>query len=240
MHSANTAFFQFLLGTLGTLNSPDEFCKTLVHYLHESTGSTSAFITRLDKDANIRWLGRYGQNIDEFNISVLSVWDSSASGRAIVENKPFVVESATQYEELFGSRTLEHPSGDGLLVLPVKLKGQPAGAIGIGFDRQIDTSILSNPEFEFLALATALLLARARDTKPGSSLEDQDLEETAITQREISILQLIEEGLTHYEIGRVLNLSESTIKQTSSELYKKLGVNKKLDALEKAKALRLI
>ncbi|MEY4294224.1 MAG: Bacterial regulatory protein luxR family, partial [Actinomycetota bacterium] len=48
------------------------------------------------------------------------------------------------------------------------------------------------------------------------------------------------EGKTNQQIGRKLNLSESTIKQESVRIFRKLGVPNRIDATDVAKRNGLI
>lgn len=231
---------KYLFESLGNSLDADTFCKSIVHHLHANHGSVASFLTRLDKEAKIRWVGRYGYNIDAANVSTLSVWDASASASAILSGKSLAIANPTVYEKDYGDRHLEHPNGHGLLVLPLQHQGQAIGSLGIGFAREIDDSLLLDEEFVVLGMGASAFIMNLGSRIEVTSGESELHEESRITSRDIQILSLMDEGLTHYEIGRVLNLSESTIKQTASLLYRKLGVAKKLDAIDQAKLLRLI
>jgi DNA-binding CsgD family transcriptional regulator len=71
-------------------------------------------------------------------------------------------------------------------------------------------------------------------------LDAGKLKELAITQREHEILGLIAEGLSNREIGERLFVSENTVKTHSSRLFDKLGVNRRVQAVQKGKDLGLI
>jgi NarL family two-component system response regulator LiaR len=64
--------------------------------------------------------------------------------------------------------------------------------------------------------------------------------ELGITPRELEILQLIARGLSTREIAGALFVSENTVKTHASRLFDKLGVNRRIKAVETARALRLI
>lgn len=66
------------------------------------------------------------------------------------------------------------------------------------------------------------------------------LKELGITQREHEILGLIAEGLSNKEIGERLFVSENTVKTHSSRVFEKLGVNRRVQAVQKGKDLGLI
>jgi DNA-binding CsgD family transcriptional regulator len=71
-------------------------------------------------------------------------------------------------------------------------------------------------------------------------LDAAKLKELGITQREHEILGLIAEGLSNREIGERLFVSENTVKTHSSRLFDKLGVNRRVQAVQKGKELGLI
>lgn len=66
------------------------------------------------------------------------------------------------------------------------------------------------------------------------------LKELGITQREHEILGLIAEGLSNREIGERLFVSENTVKTHSSRLFDKMGVSRRVQAVQKGKDLGLI
>jgi NarL family two-component system response regulator LiaR len=71
-------------------------------------------------------------------------------------------------------------------------------------------------------------------------LNVDNLKELGITQREHEILGLIAQGLTNREIGEKLFVSENTVKTHSSRLFDKMSVNRRVQAIQKAKDLGLI
>jgi NarL family two-component system response regulator LiaR len=66
------------------------------------------------------------------------------------------------------------------------------------------------------------------------------LQELGITPREHEILVLIAEGLSNREIGARLFISENTVKTHSSRLFDKLGVGRRMQAVQRGRELRLV
>jgi NarL family two-component system response regulator LiaR len=73
----------------------------------------------------------------------------------------------------------------------------------------------------------------------GFVLDTGKLKELGITPREHEILGLIAAGLSNREIGERLFVSENTVKTHSSRLFEKLGVNRRVQAVVKARELGL-
>jgi DNA-binding CsgD family transcriptional regulator len=77
------------------------------------------------------------------------------------------------------------------------------------------------------------------DRKP-FELNQLQLEASQISQREYEVLELIAKGLSNQEIADQLYLSPNTIKTHSAKLFEKLAVNKRMQAVEKAREMGLI
>jgi len=71
-------------------------------------------------------------------------------------------------------------------------------------------------------------------------LNEQRLQELAITKRELEILGLIAQGLSNREIGERLFVSENTVKTHSSRLFDKLDARRRTQAVQRGKELGLI
>lgn len=71
-------------------------------------------------------------------------------------------------------------------------------------------------------------------------LNEARLRELGLTPREHEILGLIAEGLSNREIGERLFVSENTVKTHSSRVFEKLGVNRRVQAVQKGRELGLI
>ncbi len=72
------------------------------------------------------------------------------------------------------------------------------------------------------------------------SLNEIELQRLGISKRELEVLALMAQGLSNQEIADKLYVSLNTIKTHSSNLFLKLEVSRRTQAIQKAKELRLI
>jgi LuxR family maltose regulon positive regulatory protein len=77
-----------------------------------------------------------------------------------------------------------------------------------------------------------------QSSKKLSEVEGEWIE--PLSEREIEVLQLIAEGMTNQEVGSLLFLSLNTIKVHTRNIYSKLNVSNRTQAVTKARALGLL
>jgi DNA-binding NarL/FixJ family response regulator len=70
--------------------------------------------------------------------------------------------------------------------------------------------------------------------------DEARVRELGITPRELEILEHIARGLSTREIAATLFVSENTVKTHASRVLDKLGVNRRIKAVEAGRTLRLI
>jgi LuxR family maltose regulon positive regulatory protein len=61
-----------------------------------------------------------------------------------------------------------------------------------------------------------------------------------LTNRELEVLELLRERLMHKEIGQQLDISPLTVKRHANNIYEKLGVGNRREAVDKAETLGLL
>ena len=71
-------------------------------------------------------------------------------------------------------------------------------------------------------------------------LNEKEVASLGISKRELEVLQLMAQGLSNEEIGSRLFVSLNTIKTHSSRIFEKMDVQRRTQAVEKAKRLGLI
>jgi DNA-binding NarL/FixJ family response regulator len=92
-------------------------------------------------------------------------------------------------------------------------------------------------------ISTVLSVARAPHgddgdtvsvTIPREDYDEPELAESELSQRETQILRLVARGTSNKEAAKTLHLSETTVKRHLSNVYAKLGVHTRGEAVSKA------
>ncbi|MBK9177902.1 MAG: DNA-binding response regulator [Flavobacteriales bacterium] len=86
------------------------------------------------------------------------------------------------------------------------------------------------------------LLRRKQEEQVGVShqVDEEALRRSGISGRELEVLQLMATGRSNQEIANQLFISLPTVKSHSSNLFMKLEVRRRTEAVHKAKSLGLI
>jgi NarL family two-component system response regulator LiaR len=71
-------------------------------------------------------------------------------------------------------------------------------------------------------------------------INEKALNKLGISDRELDVLQLMAKGMSSPEIAKALFVSVNTVKTHSSNLFLKLDVNRRMQAVEKARKFGLI
>jgi len=115
--------------------------------------------------------------------------------------------------------------------------------IYIGFIALIFTALgiwlalkLSKPKIETVVVEKEVYITRNANFVLDKSLVSQ----LELSKRELEILGLLAQGLSNQEIAEKLFVSLSTVKTHIQNLFEKLDVKRRMQAVEKAKRLNLI
>ena len=71
-------------------------------------------------------------------------------------------------------------------------------------------------------------------------LDENALKRLGISKREYEVLELISQGFSNQEIAEKLFVSLSTVKSHSANLFMKLDANRRTQAVQRARELRLL
>ncbi len=78
------------------------------------------------------------------------------------------------------------------------------------------------------------------ESTPPTTINQTEISNLGISKRELDVLQLMATGLSNEEIAEQLFISLNTVKTHSSNIFLKLEVKRRTQAVEKAKRLNII
>jgi DNA-binding CsgD family transcriptional regulator len=134
--------------------------------------------------------------------------------------------------------------GFGLLILALLVLFRLPGLYLL--DHNINNSLWIG-FFSVLFLLIGIILSRKLFTRTHIitrqkplTLNYEQLVKSGISKREADILLLIHEGLSNQQIADKLFISENTIKKHISNIFQKLQVERRTEAIKKARELSII
>lgn len=95
---------------------------------------------------------------------------------------------------------------------------------------------LSKPKIETRIIEKEIYISRSEDFKP----DDLQIQKLDLSKREMEILTLMAQGYSNEEIAAAIFVSLSTVKSHNQNLFFKLDVKRRTQAVEKARRLNLI
>ena len=85
------------------------------------------------------------------------------------------------------------------------------------------------------------LIARGREYYPSEPSQGRDLAiADPLTPRESSVLELLSEGQSNKDVARALGIAPETVKSHVKSIFEKLGVERRTQAVSRARGLGLI
>lgn len=95
---------------------------------------------------------------------------------------------------------------------------------------------LSRPKIETLVVEKEVYIPRTENFVLNTAMAQQ----LELSRRELEILGLLAEGCSNQEIAARLFISLSTVKTHNQNIFEKLEVKRRIQAVEKAKRLQLV
>lgn len=224
-----------LLLSFAISHNASDFCRFLTVVALRDFGAVAAIMVRVESNSTLRSVGQYGQPRPELPNALANTPQIRALKKAIAGRNLVKVER------------IEAQTTESFIAIPFSPTGDVPGALGISFRRELSSFQIPEAELELLQLLSELIavnsLPRIRATGLLSRLyfDTEDLEPvSAITPRQLRVLDEMAIGKTNAQIARSLNLSESTIKQESVRIFRILGVNSRQRAVSVGKEMGLI
>jgi LuxR family maltose regulon positive regulatory protein len=104
----------------------------------------------------------------------------------------------------------------------------------------METQSLSSEAHNFLNKLLKTLVSSSGKVWPTKEEMEKLSASASISIREREILQLLSEGYSNREMSKKLSVSESTVKTHLGNIYSKLNVNSRMQAVSLAKQLKLV
>jgi LuxR family maltose regulon positive regulatory protein len=123
---------------------------------------------------------------------------------------------------------------------------EPAGFFRIFIDegppmaRLLYTALSRGISSDYVRRLIAAFPAEVPEPSQGSAVQHQTSLIEALSQREIEVLTLISEGLTNQDVASRLYLSLNTVKVHTRNIFQKLGVSNRTEAVARAKILGIL
>ncbi|MBL7818373.1 MAG: DNA-binding response regulator [Saprospiraceae bacterium] len=95
---------------------------------------------------------------------------------------------------------------------------------------------LTNPRVKTIVVEKEIFT----EASTSFAINTDEIKKLGLSQRELEVLNLMAQGMSNQEIAQQLFVSLNTIKTHSSKIFEKLEVNRRTQAVEKAKRLKII
>jgi ATP/maltotriose-dependent transcriptional regulator MalT len=224
-----------LLLAFAISQNASDFCRFVTVVALRDCQAISAVMVRVEYQNRLRSVGAYGQlkpeagesDRDRHQLELLS---------AAIEQKQLV-----EVDQLAGS------SDQSFIAIPFSPNGEALGALGVTFRNSPTRPRFPKAEVELLQLLSELIAVnslpkmRAAGLLANNFYSSDELEwATALTARQLQVLDEMAIGKTNSQIAKAINVSESTVKQEAVRLFKLLGVNTRQKAVAVGKEMGII
>jgi DNA-binding CsgD family transcriptional regulator len=224
-----------LLLSFAISHNASDFCRFITVVAFREFGAVSSVLVRIEPDQTMRSVGNYGQPRLE---------DSSGSQE---KHQRSVLAKAILSQEIIAVEQPEPAFDQSFIAIPFSPTGEVLGALGVTFRRSLNRKSIPEAELELLQLLSELIAVNSLPRMRASGLlsklyfDSENLEDvSAITPRQLQVLDEMALGKTNSQIAKTLNMSESTIKQEAVRIYKILGVNSRQRAVSVGQEMGII
>ena len=218
---------KLLIGSLRSGSGMNGYCQNLLVGPLQRVDGVGVWIARLTPTAELHFEG-------ESNVLGLSLLGKKVPllretpVTQAVRTRQFCLVNKLPDEWVNGQKI---PTGIVFSAFPIQQDLLIRGAMMLAHSGKKEARDLIEELFELLEAVTSLSFDLSRNehsrrTDVGSSSIQSEL-----TSRQVKVLTGIRDGLTNYQIARIMNVSESTVKQESIRIYKFLDVNNRADAV---------
>jgi len=214
-----------------------------VFHQHDPLG---AFISGVDNNGHIYAQGSFGISPEVIQaLNDLGVWDKVPAVDVIRNGTPLYIRDdkaiMAQYPSLTAHSDLMHPT----IAWPLNLGEERLGAIQMQFAQIPAEEQISNV---LSGLTPIIALYMSMSDVNGDSSNGHRSEvassngsgQPPLTNRQMTILQMMARGLTNPQIAARIGFSDSTVRQETMAIYRFLGAHGRRDASRIARVRGLI
>jgi DNA-binding CsgD family transcriptional regulator len=208
-----------------------DICIFLLNNIFTDHKFSCALISQVSKSGLIDVVGSFGlSETQKSALNGVSPISEHPLSQVLRENKPllikkfpnwpkeFVLKNASEIDEIY--RTF--------FCLPIASNSTLFGTLTL-----FSTDILriSKQDMEFYSIIANMSILRFDSQHISRVLinTNSNVSNSILNVREIGIIDLIKQGKTNAEIAKVLGYSESTIRQDTIKIYRKLGISGRQD-----------
>jgi len=164
-----------------------------------------------------------------------------------ISQSPFIVNMNDKVDREI-DRQLKETKVASIMALPIQLPNEQVPLI-VYLENSHVSHVFHERSVNVIALMITRFVYFVLMQKNENSTSDMKLESTSIvieslidplSNRELEVLQAIVEGMSNKEIAESLDISETTVKKHTSNIYGKLQVKRRGQAIAKAREMELI
>ena len=223
-----------------------EYCKNLLHSVVGPYGARGVALWRSNEQASLKVIGRAGYNDHLDCDQGVPLWADVPLCNAVRNN--LILVRPTLSSEFAKNDARPDESDLWTINAPVKQSNMVIGGLQIYFDCEPDHELVGSGIAELLAVASECYFTETAHLRWNEqqlrSNRSEGLASASLgrelTLRQRQILQRLADGLTYFQIGQSLIISESTAKQEATRIFRKLEVANRFEAVSVARSRGII
>ena len=241
MQDVKAEFAIPLFAAFAGAGNADDFCKHFVHRVLRRYEAVGALIGLVGNDSKCHAVGKFG----DWQLApgaVFDLWSATPIAETIKTGSPVFVDTPKSLATKFPDTDSHLAGANSYIYAPFESTSRAIGFLAFGFAHPQKSREVDEVEIQMAAMAAEYISMSVRRVISETTLEKSSrLEDSSdLSNRQLIILHQMAEGKTNQQIGRNLNLSESTIKQESVKIFRKLGVPNRIEAADYASRVGLI
>ena len=220
---------KLLLGSLRSGSGINGYCQNLLVGPLQRIDGVGVWIARLNSSAELQIEGEsnvLGLKLIGLKVPLLRETPISTA----VRTRSFHSANKLPEEWVNGTKL---PPGLTFSAFPIQQDLLVRGAMMVGHAGRKEAKDFIHEFHDLLEAMTGLCLDLGKHDGKRTNGDSLAISQE-LTPRQIKVLAGIKDGLTNYQIARIMNVSESTVKQESIRIYRFLDVNNRQDAIDVA------